>query len=104
MWLLRRTVTQSGMAYTVGHAVQPCKPDAAAGLRFKSCAAAEKLEAAETQLHTSTRPARFMAQGNKVAPVEQQQLKKVARDASHLAVEQAKGLSTQVRPSAVFWA
>ena len=60
-------------------------------------AAAEKLEAAEGQLQTSTRPARFMAQGSKTAPVEQQQLKKVSRDASHLAVEQAKGLSTQVR-------
>ena len=35
-----------------------------------------------------------------MAPAEQQQLKKVARDASHLAVEQAKGLSTQVRTSA----
>ena len=63
------------------------------------CAAAEKLEAAENQLQTSTRPARFVTQGTKMAPAEQQQLKKVARDASHLAVEQAKGLSTQVSTS-----
>ena len=60
--------------------------------------AAEKLQAAEHQLANRTKPARFMTQPDKKASSEQGQLKKVARDASNLALEQAKGLATQVGP------
>ena len=61
------------------------------------CCAAEKLAAAETSVANSTKPARFLSQADKKAAGDQGQLKKVARDAPNLAVEQAKGLSTQVR-------
>ena len=59
--------------------------------------AAEKLEACETSLAQGGRIGRFGGAAPDKRSRDEQQLTKITRDSSKLAVEQVKGMASQVR-------
>ena len=73
----------------VSNVVEPC---------VEPAGAAEKLEACEMSIAAGGRMGRFGGVAADKKSKDDQQLVKITRDSSKLAVEQVKGMSSQVRP------